>query len=208
MAIQSTPTAAPRFLPRRGCNRPAPAHQRGVALVVSLILLIVIALVGLAAVRGTIMQQKMTANFYDRQIAFQANEGALRAAEEVIRASTNPKDFRNCTSDGPNECYANPFSSGSGLPGDAIVTVSTADFDAGKISASQPQYVIEYMGRFSVPDSTVKNVSTCSGYLPCPSSNNAGFYRITARSGRITARSGPDSGKGRASVTLQSTFRK
>lgn len=184
---------------RRGFRPAPPARQGGMALIVALILLIVITLVGLAAVRGTIMQQKMAANFYDRQIAFQADEGALRAAEAAIRTSTNPTDFRDCTSDSANSCYANPFTD-SGAAG-AIVTVGTGDFDAGKISASQPQYIIEYLGRFAVPDAAVKNVSTCSGYLPCPSTNNAAFYRITARSG-------PESESGRASVTLQSVFRK
>jgi len=64
-----------------------PAAQRGVALVVALILLVVITLVGLAAVRGTIMQQKMTANFYDREIAFQATEAALRQAEALVQVT-------------------------------------------------------------------------------------------------------------------------
>ena len=56
------------------------AGQRGVALVVALLLLVVITLVGLAAVRGTIMQQKMAANLFDRQIAFQGAEAATLPA--------------------------------------------------------------------------------------------------------------------------------
>lgn len=64
-----------------------PGSQQGVALVVAIILLIVITLMGLAAVRGTIMQQKMTSNFYDRQLAFQAAEAGLRQAEAAVQAS-------------------------------------------------------------------------------------------------------------------------
>jgi len=79
------------------------AGQRGVALVVALLLLVVITLVGLAAVRGTIMQQKMSANMYDRQIAFQNAEAAMRAAAASI--PTSPGDIaRNCQSASVERC--------------------------------------------------------------------------------------------------------
>ena len=58
-------------------------RQCGVALVVSLLLLVIVALVGLAAVRGTLMQQKMAANSFDREQAFQADAmaGLARAQQ-------------------------------------------------------------------------------------------------------------------------------
>ena len=59
-------------------------RQRGVALVVSLILLLVATIVGLAASRGTLLQERMSANSYDRSLAFQRAESALRAAEVAI----------------------------------------------------------------------------------------------------------------------------
>lgn len=164
---------------------------------VALILLIVITLVGLAAVRGTIMQQKMTANFYDRQVAFQADEAALRVAQAAIEAAASPAAFRNCSPTGGLVCLANPLTQ---LPASAITTVPVSAFDAGKLSASQPQYVIEYMGNFQIPSPVVTQLSSCSGYSPCGSTNYADFYRITARSG-------PANANARASVTLQSVFR-
>ena len=51
----------------------------GIALPVALILLLIVTLVGLAAMRGTTLQQRMTAHFYDRELAFQAAEAGLRA---------------------------------------------------------------------------------------------------------------------------------
>ena len=58
----------------RTCHiRPMPvgaSAQRGIALVVALILLVLITLVGLAAMHGTIMQQRMASNLYDREQAF------------------------------------------------------------------------------------------------------------------------------------------
>ena len=61
--------------------------QRGVALVVSLVLLLVATLIGLASVRGTNLQERMSSNMYDRSLAFQRAESALRAAEDAITAN-------------------------------------------------------------------------------------------------------------------------
>lgn len=182
-----------------------PVGQRGVALVVALILLLVITLVGLAAVSGTIMQQKMTSNFYDRQIAFQATEGALRQGEIAVGAmpASTSSSFipgspvRNCSDNSGNHCLANPFTDPSPSPAVAPTTVS--GFNAGALAAVQPQYVIEYMGYFPAPPDTVKNLTPNS----TSTKHHAGFYRITARSGDPTNANATN----RASVTLQSVFR-
>ena len=201
---------AHRTSSRRG-PAPRPANQRGVALVVALILLIVITLVGLAAVRGTIMQQKMTANFYDREIAFQATEAALRQAEalvhqaSVVPSATSPAvlgfDCRAPLGTIGNTCLPDPFND-TNVPVTQIKTVAKGSFDAGSLSIAQPQYVIEYMGNFQIPSPTVKQLSNCSGYAPCGNNNTADFYRITARSGD------PALVQGRAAVELQTMYRR
>ena len=53
--------------------------QRGVALVVAMVLLLVATLIGLAASRGTVLQERMSSNSFDRSLAFQRSESALRA---------------------------------------------------------------------------------------------------------------------------------
>ena len=62
-------------------NPGAPCQERGAALIVVLILLLVMTLLGLASLRGTLMEERMSANMYDRSIGFQAAEAALREAE-------------------------------------------------------------------------------------------------------------------------------
>ena len=102
--MSHVPTSSLPNLANRRCRPPngqslPRAGQRGVALVVALLLLVVITLVGLAAVRGTIMQQKMASNLFDRQIAFQSAEAAMRAAQ--ARIAGNPGDIaRNCQAGG------------------------------------------------------------------------------------------------------------
>lgn len=160
--------------------------QRGIALVVALILLVLITLVGLAAVRGTIMQQKMASNLYDRQVAFQGAEAAVRAATALV--TTTPSIiWHNCQAGGVT-CLPNPFND-STLPTSAIHTVpkgtAAGDYTASSVAASQPQYVVENMGNWV-------NQKTSTGFGNTANSRNYGvqggsgtnvYYRITARSG-------------------------
>ena len=71
-------------------NRPIAhpgARQSGVSLVIVLILLLVMTILGLAVMRGTLLEERMSANMYDRSLAFQQAESALREAEAAVRAS-------------------------------------------------------------------------------------------------------------------------
>lgn len=61
--------------------RALPSRQRGVALVMVLLLLLIVTLLGLASMRGAILQERMAANTYTRAVAFQVAETALREAE-------------------------------------------------------------------------------------------------------------------------------
>lgn len=68
--------------------------QTGVVLVVSLMLLLVLTLLGLAATRSTTLEERMTANQRDRNVAFQAAEAALRDGESALQGAS-PGDFTN-----------------------------------------------------------------------------------------------------------------
>lgn len=68
--------------------------QRGVVLVISLLLLLVLTLIGVAATRSTTLEERMTANQRDREVAFQAAEAALRDGESALQAAA-PGQFNN-----------------------------------------------------------------------------------------------------------------
>lgn len=182
----------------RGIRR---ASQRGAALLVSLILLIVITLVGLAAVGTTIIQNQMASNQYDRQIAFQSAEAAIRAATALI--ATNPGIIaRNCQLGGIN-CPSNPFDDTS-LPSGAVHDVASGnavgDFTPSSLAASTPQYVVESLGN------NWTNYKTSTGYGQTANSRQYGSQGAssTAVYYRITGRSGDPSKVGtRSVVTLQ-----
>ena len=66
--------------PRRSHSR----KERGVSLVIVLVLLVATSLLGIAVLRSSAMQERMSANLRDRGIAFQAAEAALRYAQEDV----------------------------------------------------------------------------------------------------------------------------
>ncbi|MES0873361.1 pilus assembly PilX family protein [Sinimarinibacterium thermocellulolyticum] len=178
---------------------PRPLRQAGIALATALILLVVITLIGLAAVRGTTVQQKMTANFQDRSIAFEAAEAALNAASRSFVSGTQVI-ARNCAAGGV-ACRANPFTDPT-LDSSRIQTVP-ASLYAGIGAAGQPQYVIEFMGEFPNPDlNTGFNQSANAAQYGAQGTNiMALYYRITARS------ADPAVVGERAVVTLQTMYR-
>lgn len=70
----------PTMKHRKDCVR-----QRGAALIVGLIMLLLLTLIGVAGMKDTLLQQKMVANAKDRDVALQAAEAALQAAENSLR---------------------------------------------------------------------------------------------------------------------------
>jgi type IV pilus assembly protein PilX len=183
--------------------------QQGVALVVALVLLIVVTLVGLAAIRGTTLQQRMTANFYDRQIGFQAAEAALAAgAAQIQNGGTALPNVRVCDASSAamvvGGCTANPFMNPNLLAAH-VVTVQSGFFQAGSAAAMQPQYVLEVLG--PGPGGNDVEGGCLPGTYGCNSDTSGGtastFYRVTARSGDPASVLVGD----RSVVTLQATYR-
>lgn len=63
--------------------RHGPSRQEGMSLLIVLLLLLVMTIIGIASLRGTLLQERMSANSADRARAFQASEAILREAESV-----------------------------------------------------------------------------------------------------------------------------
>ena len=59
-------------------------HQAGAALLIGLIMLLVLTLIGVAALSNAALQEKMAGGHADRNLAFQAAELALRRAEDYV----------------------------------------------------------------------------------------------------------------------------
>ena len=64
-------------------------RERGAVLILGLIMLLLMTVVGLAAVRGTGLQETMAGNMRERHMAFQAAEAGLREAEDELENVVN-----------------------------------------------------------------------------------------------------------------------
>ena len=61
-------------------------RQRGVALLIALIMLLILTVGGVTSMRNSTMQERMAGNMRDRELAFQAAERALRAGEAYLNS--------------------------------------------------------------------------------------------------------------------------
>jgi len=59
-------------------------------MIIGLIMLLLLTIIGLAAIRGASLEERMAGNYRDRALAFQAGEAGLRAAEEVLNGASLP----------------------------------------------------------------------------------------------------------------------
>lgn len=62
--------------------------QNGSALIIGLLLLLVITIIAVSGVRESLMQERMSGNWHDRNLAFQASEAALREGERWLNQAT------------------------------------------------------------------------------------------------------------------------
>lgn len=118
--------------------------QHGAALVISLLIMLVMTMLGLSMLNSTTMEVKMASNNQQRQIAYQAAETALKAAETVLAALTTEPQISSF--DGTNELY-NSFSGTAPVFNNTLWT-GTSSLEVALASVdSNPRYVVEYLGR-------------------------------------------------------------
>lgn len=76
------------------------ARERGVALFISLVMLLVLTIIGVSAVQTTSLETRMARNEHDVLLAFQAAESALRDAEVYLETVTSLAPFTDAGTDG------------------------------------------------------------------------------------------------------------
>lgn len=144
-------------------------HQRGISLVMGLIFLAVLTLLSVAAVRSTLLEERMAGNSRDRDLAFQSAELALRAGELVLSGAVLPAFALN-TANTPR--IAAGTQSGYWTATHDWVNESTAVAAAPANTAEAPRYVIEQLSVVS---------GAGGGGLGFGALGQSGIYRVTAR---------------------------
>lgn len=168
-------------------------QQRGVVLVVSLIMLLLMTLIGVTAMQTVTLDERMAGNAHQRNIAFQTAEAGLRAGESHIQnldwdtETTPPAGIMDHWDNSTTYLSLAALEAFSWDDNHSQVYTGTLD----NRLATQPRYVIERMA--------VKSSSGGSLDAAGPPSTTESWYRVTAR--------GSGNGSvGDAVVLLQSIF--
>ena len=140
-------------------HRPLPSvltrSQRGTALVVGLLILLVLTIIGISGMHSTTLEEKMTGNMRDQNDAFQAAETALRGAEDYVQNSLqNTGGFDNTGGLYKKGQAPDPFDDATWTGTNSLKYTTTS------YSASQPpRYFIELRGQITDDKATQINIT-------------------------------------------------
>ena len=185
-------------------HRPVPRrYQRGISLLVVLLLLIVMSVLGIAVLRSSAMQERMSANMVDRNEAVQAAEAGLLAAQNnVIRGATfnamwdGSTDFATLRTAASKTCAGDGYCDRSN-PANAATWQTAPSSPTSWVTlpgGAKYGFTIEYLGKARGESSEVQgvcNTTSAPRYL-C----ERPMFRVTSW-GR---------GRGVAQVVLQSNI--
>ncbi|WP_443216447.1 pilus assembly PilX family protein [Pseudomonas sp. GM49] len=131
--------------------------QRGMALLVSLVFLLLLTLIGLSSMQSATLQEKMAGSVALRNQSFQSAEAALRVGESGVQ----------------RENYALPVCSGlvQCAPPSESSTITAAGFNA----TSGVTWIASGNGFYGV-----QNIGVSRGAVNVPINTPATLYRVTA----------------------------
>ena len=138
--------------------------NNGSVLVISLLVLLVLTILGVTALDTTVMEERMSSNTRQRNLAHQAAETALKDAEQWLsNAAGNVVTKAHVSKfDAATELYDSTITAksltwdindgGNWTTGNsqAVTTLSSFPTDASVIPGA-PRYIIEYVGRIGDP---------------------------------------------------------
>jgi type IV pilus assembly protein PilX len=136
---------------------PIKNRQRGMALLVSLVFLLLLTLIGLSSMQSATLQEKMTSSVMLRNQSFQAAEAALRIGESAVQADAYSLPV--CTT--ATQC--------------APPAESTTLSAAGHYSSSGVTWIAAAGGFYGV-----QNIGATLDAVNVPINTSTTLYRITA----------------------------
>lgn len=161
------------------------SNQQGMALIVTLLLLVAITLLAVSAMRSTTLQEKMASNFNDREIAKQVAEATVRQVGNTLLPPPAGSVWFRATTPAPvagqPDAWQDPlFWANRGTIGIAVAGTNYTG-----------EFMVENLGMWKDPDR--------------PNCNPKVDRLCERQSYRLTARTAPVAG--RASVTIQAIWR-
>ena len=177
-------------------------QQKGATLLFALVLLLLMTVLGLSSIRGVSLQERMASNLNERDLAFQAAEAALLAAEKEILLNPEPFGMVDCTSTSILNCATIPTNTFSVSNADWMNVSENYIVNKNK-ELGTPQFHIQLIGRGSTGIAFGQlNSANNTQYGVNPGVFAEQYYRITARSRY------PGEATDRALVVLQTTLKR
>ena len=179
------------------------SNERGAVLIVGLIMLLLMTIVGLAAIRGSGLQETMAGNMRERNVAFQVAEAGLRVGESrVENTEWDASDF-----DGgiagfyrdlgipANNAFDSPMRAWGGY--EWAQRAIEADLELDDSVQDSPRYLVERVTVLALDAAEKEGSGIDLGSLDSAGLEDE-FYRVTARG---------QSASGTSDAVVQSTYR-
>lgn len=160
--------------------------QTGAALIVALSILLILTILGVSAMSTTALQERISGNARDADIAFEAAEAALRAGETAIDAMTTTTGFN-----GTNGLYAaNTSPEAWTVPGNWTTSGKSVSASYSLTSAHPPKYMIQLTTSSIAAPGTVTSLEPIN-YTnnPPPIGGGVTVYQVTAQGYGLSANS-------------------
>ncbi|MBQ0758328.1 MAG: hypothetical protein KBT72_01635 [Zhongshania sp.] len=148
--------------------------QRGAALIISLVFMLILTIIGAASMQSATLQERMAGNARNVDQAFQAAEAALREAEtQLAGVSVGPFNgsgglYLSCIdpADTRTSCKEPTWSDYSSTGWKVLASDTVAGV------SKQPEFIIEELSSVADPDAALDSDKPIA---------IMGYYRITAR---------------------------
>lgn len=150
-------------------------HQRGAALVVSLIILVAMTMLGITSMKSSTTELTMSGNLRESALSFQAAEAGLRTAETIVTTSISPAMFDDSTDSLLSINTADPdYLNDTTWVNTTHIPISLAGIN------TNPQYIIKYLGKWDQnPNARVEE--NFGGYGAQITGRIVSNFRITSR---------------------------
>jgi type IV pilus assembly protein PilX len=150
--------------------------QKGAALIISLIILVVMTLLGITSMKGTSTELAMAGNLRESALTFQAAEAGLRSGESIVANSASREVFNDPnnsayiynTEQEPDYLDKASWSKAETAQGITLAAVHTS-----------PKYFIKYLGEWAQNPLALVNIG--SGYGGQPPGIITSNFRVTSR---------------------------
>lgn len=147
------------------------AHQRGAALILSLLMLLVLSLLAISSMQSTVLQERMVSAEREGMSSLEIAESGVRDAEIVLEGISTLSTF-----DGTNGLYG---------PDDTAPDPLTYDWSSGTdvrnataVNGVTPKFYIQHMGNANQPDRMTDII--VSGYTHETGAYNSQAFRVVA----------------------------